>query len=595
MHPFNCFDFSQAPDLTVLDDLLQNQLGLLDSANHSSGCFIPLPAQTGIGKTHTACALMLERILLNIRNSFDGENTPEPSLTYYITNSTDNVQNAFSGLETLIERQMIHGVPRFNSDQKAYLKSQIVHLHAQDNQLLQLSGEDREHILAAFGLSNVAEIRDAFFELDSLEKVSANNRVVAKRMKEFARKTYLLLKDHIRRATANHTAAISEAQQEAVYRLFPGEKVLQGKACVLFMTTKKFMYGYHTTKSRIDPIEYVSNSLLIIDEVDRQNAEILTVLSEAKAVDLVEFGKRISANLSHHVLEKSHRYNGASALLEPLLQRTEDYAKTWHMKYHFMVEGSSLDDRPVRLFSDRSITHAHSTMHHLSIHTDHERQKNIVVAKDKPSLDTEGSNGMLSRFVNESDWLFREFTRVFQWAAHQVTRNETANLKALIDRHNQYLGAVTSLLVHFGLEAYKPIVLDVFSARFRALGHHRPRLAMRSYHDTGLKLTEVARVQDANDIMSCFYKSLSITPTGLLAQIVDSGATVLGISATANSPTVIHNFDQGYLRCRLGPRYILLSNDQRKLLGDYYASRRRYQAANITTSCHYIRLSLIHI
>ncbi|REH35612.1 hypothetical protein DFR26_2218 [Paraperlucidibaca baekdonensis] len=589
MHPFNCFDFTQAPDLTVLDDLLQNQLGLVDSAKYSDGCFIPLPAQTGIGKTHTACALMLERMLLNIKNSLSKSDEIVPELTYYITNSTDNVRNGLNGLQALIEQQQIDGKPRFNNEQQAFLKSQIVHLHAQDNQLLSLANEDREHLLSAFRHGDVGRIRDALRELDSFEKSATTNRVVAKHMVYFARTTYKQLRDHIRLTMANHKIVLSEDQQEAVFKLLPGEKVVEGKACVLFMTTKKFMHGYDSLKSRINPIEHLSKSLLIIDEIDRQNSEILDVLCDSQAIDLVKFGKSISANLSHHVLEKSTRYNGVDELLEPLIQRTQDYAQTWHMKYHFMIEGSSLDERPVRLFSDRSITHAHSTMHHLSIHTDHERQKNIIVSTDKAMLDIEGPNEMLSRFINESDWLFREFTRTFQWSAQRIIKNETLDFVGRIDHLNQYLGAVTSLLTHYGLEVYRPIVLDVFNARFRSLDHHRSRLAKRSYHDIGLKFTEVARTPDARDTMSCHYKSLSTTPTGLLAQMVDSGANILGISATASSPTVIHNFDHQYLSLRLGTRYRSLSDDQRKQLGAYYTSRRRYEEAGIRIHCQYIR------
>ncbi|REH36995.1 hypothetical protein DFR26_2141 [Paraperlucidibaca baekdonensis] len=589
MHPFIDFDFTQKPERSALDDLLQNQLGLIEPANQNDGCFIPLPAQTGIGKTYAACALMLERMLLNTKNSLNESNATEPSLTYYITNSTDNVNSCVTGLLALIERQMISGAPRFNINQKAFLKSQIVHMHSQSDQLLQLSGEDRNHILQAFRLENSTAIVRAFFEIDSFAKVTKNNRVVTSHLRDLAYSTYQKLLGLIRHSLANHVIPFNDDQQEAVYRLLPGEKVIQNKACVLFMTTKKFMHGYHTTKSRIDPIEHLSNSLVIIDEIDRQNAEILDVLSNIKSVELIEFARQLSANFSHHLLEKSERYSGVDGLLAPLLERTIAHAEQWHMKYHFMIEGNSLDDRPVRLFSDRAITHAHSATHNLSIRVDHDRQKNIIVARAKDSLDAQDANGPLSRLVNETDWLFRDFTRLFQWAAQRVTQNETQKLQDRNGHHNQYLGAITSLLSHYGLSAYKPIVLDVFNTRLRALSKHRARLSTRTYHDTGLKLTEVTRPPEASDTMSCLYKSLPITPTGLLAQIVDSGATVLGISATANTPTVIHNFDHDYLKVRLQNRYRLLSHAQRKQLGEYYAGRRRYQDAGIAINCQLIR------
>lgn len=591
MHPFQSFDFSQTPKQTVLDDILQAKLELVNLSNHNNGRFIPLPAQTGIGKTHAACALMLERLLLNIKLELD-DNNVKPALTYYITNSTDNVQNAVASLQRLIEQQMINEKARFSIEQQAYLKSQIIHLHAQGNQLLKLSSEDRLNILQAYKLDGCSDISSDFCELDSLVIAAKNNRVVEKRMQDFAYKTYQKLLLLMRQSAIKNNILLDESQQKAVYALLPGEKVVRNKACILFMTTKKFMYGYHTVKSRIDPIEHLNGNLLIIDEVDRQNSEILDVLTSDKSIDLIEFSKQLSANLSHHLLENSPRYVGVEKIIEPIRLRIMEHAKNWHTKYHFMIIGSTFDKNPIRLFSDRSITHAHSAMHNLRIEVDHDRQKNIVFSEDENNFIENNITGELSRFVNETDWIFRDFIRLFQWGAQRITKNEDGLQENPVAQQNQYLSAMASLLSHFGLTNYKSIVLNSFNTRFsKLLNQSSIRSVKRSYHDSGLKLTNVTRIPDAEDTIACLYNSLPLTPTGLLAQIVDAGANVLGISATANVDTVIHNFDHNYLRVRLQDRYCVLSNEQRKQLGDYYGTRRQYCAAGVAIKCQLIRIN----
>lgn len=46
------------------------------------------------------------------------------------------------------------------------------------------------------------------------------------------------------------------------------------------MTTRKFLAGYQTIKSRVHPIRELNGALLFIDEVDRQNEEILAYMAE---------------------------------------------------------------------------------------------------------------------------------------------------------------------------------------------------------------------------------------------------------------------------------------------------------------------------
>ncbi len=186
----------------------------------------------------------------------------------------------------------------------------------------------------------------------------------------------------------------------------------------------------------------------------------------------------------------------------------------------------------------------------------------------------------LSLFVNEADWIYRQFLQSMRKAIWQVIGNDTSS-----DTDGRYQEAVLSVLSHFNLTDFHKDVftsLDVqLSLSPRKYRKKRYRMAQRSYHDTGLKMVDITREEAVPDTVSCHFHGLPVSPTGLLANMVESGARILGISATATSATVVKNFDQRYLKNRLGNKYIALNPAQQQMIDDYYHDRRRYAEAGV--------------
>lgn len=80
-------------------------------------------------------------------------------------------------------------------------------------------------------------------------------------------------------------------------------------------------------------------------------------------MDLIELTRTLHVNLQHYQLERSARYAGIDVLLDDLRKDLNGFADYWRLEYAFNVEGHSLADEKVRLFSDRTITHVHSSKH----------------------------------------------------------------------------------------------------------------------------------------------------------------------------------------------------------------------------------------
>lgn len=591
---FSTFSFSLKPEMTPLDEVLQQAVYPFLDSQRKEGCFFPFTSQTGAGKTHTAISFILEEMVNAVARELELEEEAKPRPIYYITNSVDNVRNTFEALLERIETQCVNGRPRFTQEQAKVLRERVLYLPSQDRQLLEMEVGTVDRILQAFGLEAEASIGRDWKNLNRQRSFLSQHPSLGvefqAQIKDKAAQVYRLLVDRIQaRQRSNNPVAQSEELWRDLDLLLPGDRVRRGEAHVVFMTTHKFLAGYQTSRYRVKPIRDIQNALLIIDEVDKQNEVILQVMVEQKAKDLIRVMRTLHANLQQHKLEKSQKYEKIECLFEPLKQRLGEFSTRWGMQFAFDTDGETLADEPVRLFSDRTTTHVHSTNYTLKLTTDSDRQKNIIESvRSEELISRLAANQRLSRFVNEADRLFRRFIGVMRSAVWQYLKNIAATdfQKTSKSVDGSIQEAVMSLLTHFNLDEFSEDIFAAFDAQLRyseqsRFGHQQRRMALRSYHDNGFKCVDVGLNDGTSDTVNCMYTSLPISPTGLLARMVESGAKIIGISATATSPTVIKNFDQEYLKRRLGEKYIELSSRQRQAVYDYYSRRRNYEAAGI--------------
>lgn len=569
------------PSLSPLDRLIQQELNPFIGPEAECGCLVMIPAQTGIGKTHTIRQAILDELLESQATS------SEQRMIYYITNSVDNVRSTYQDLLQLVEES------KCSEAAKMVLEGMIVYLPNQAVQLLDIPEDDIDYLIDRFQLKdNKAFFRD-WKKLKQQRQLVRDNESFAAgfrdSIEEKAGHIYSVLARLIQaNQKGEKPVVLCSVDRDILDKLVPGDQVRRGIAKVCFMTTKKFLAGYKTLKGRTHPVRDLKGSLLLVDEVDRQNEEILQTMAQQQAIDLIELTKTLYANLSRYRLEKSPLYEGIQDGFDELTRRLAEFAEKWHLQYAFNLDGATLEQDRVRLFSDRSVTHAHSATHILTLEPDSQLQKNLVHSSDRQVDDIRSQEYRLSRFINEADWLFRMFIGVIRTSVWQYTNN--ASLRNTAPTQQE---AVVSILRHLNLQDMNTIVFKALDAQVSFSGvkssKDEGRSALRPYHDTGLKLTEVRRNEDSHDTVSCHYTGLSMSPSGLLARLVESGAKVVGISATATSKTVIKNFDLDYLQLRLGDKFIELSERQKHAIGEYYRSRRRYEEQGVQVIPEYIQ------
>jgi hypothetical protein len=601
---FEEFNFTAKPVKSALDHLVQEEL-LGCNNKTSDGLFIPLPFQTGIGKTHTAINTLLEELVHIIEEPDSRGNR----VIYYITNSVDNVRQTYKEMIERIRSQEVDGKNRFTPEQIDLLASRLIYLPRQDTQLLETDRHHINNILDAFDLARDPIISNDWQRLKSLSSHANSHKEAASALSstlsDIASKLYSLITDKIQaRQRSKNPLLVTSELQESLDQLYPGDKIRRNEANVVFMTTHKFLYGYQTLLNRCKPIRNLTGSLLIIDEVDRQNEIILQVMIEQRSIDLIRTIRTLHVNLQEHELENSPRYAGVDELFSKLKDDLKEFATQWNLQHAFNTEGDTFSGDSVRLFSDRSFTHVNSASHYLRLDSDPSRQKNIIKSDNRKEIDSTGSQWLLSKFVNRADQLFQQFLKLMRQAVWQYWQN-ISNLPATNNERRTADGtfqeAVSSILVHYNLEQFSSVVFEAFDAHIPSVKQKQGGtnsdiiLSKRSYHERGFKLVDIGLNDGTRDTVNCQFTGLPLSPSGLIVNLVNAGAKILGISATANAETVVRNFDFEYLKERLGSKFISLTSSQRSSVQDYYQSRRDYKKNKVAVVAEFVNTDITHL
>lgn len=587
---FASFDFSRQPAPTPLDQVLHELVApylASDPGPDASGCLALLPVQTGLGKTHSSLGLLIEQMLDQVQRRLEDPAAVVRRLIY-ITDSIDNTRHAHDKLHELIDEQAIDCQPRFTAEQRAWLKAQVLYLPSQANQLESCSDELVHELVEQFAGAD-HKLLAQWAEFRRLSSMARERRELASALRdnlqERAQAIHKALLQSIQRRLRERQQAgqplTSPREQVLLDQFLPAERLRRGEAHVLFMTTSKYLHGCDHALGKYQPLLDLQGQLLLIDEIDRQNGEILKLLVRRKAVDLIEVMRTLHANLGVHHLDNGPLYRDIARRFDELAADLRAFAEEWHLDCAYDVENLEELRDPLSLFSDRSYTHVHSLRHCFSrLQHDEERQKNLIQVRERNGdALLELNEDAFSRFLNGADQLLQRFIRLMEVAVYQRQANarqngeEEARERYLDSQRQQVIG---SILSHYNLRGLIEPVREALASHALSPSRQTQAREQRSYHGRGFKFIEVRRHSDSQDTVAAQLSGLRCSPSGWLAELVEGGAVVLGISATAEAQTVVHNFDLHYLAQRLGPALRRIDGAQRQRLHDHYQQRRNY-------------------
>jgi len=547
------------------------------------GCYMPIPFPTGVGKTYNSMSLIFEAVLDDIENELTQGDNYEPRNIYYITNSVDNVNEAY---RDLIKR--VEGCSFLSTEQKAVVVDRLLYAPANSRSLLVLLEEKKdtlEKITKLFAIeknaalmSNIERLRSEQTVLD-LNLSPAQKKTLSEHINESASECYSTLVRYIQKIQLGDAPVpLSDKNTELLSALIPGIKIETGRVRVVFMTTKKFLFGLQQSKGKFHPARHLAGNMLFIDEVDRQHQEILTHLVSSNDTDLLATIRTIHSNLKEHKLCTKPQYAGIEDMFEAYLLEVKKFFEEWSLQYSFDIDANAMDEeKQILLFSDSLTTHNTSLKEKLAVSFDEAYQQYQIATRGKFSERGEHDFpkllGGLERLVN------RTFQSLVRRAEERYRENLASILSEMELRQLTSSQAVASILDQLNLHGLRRQLSQQMSY---LVGHqYNPRKSAANYHTRGVRMIEVDRLPEAQDSVMFKHHGFHVTPTGMLASWAESGCCILGVSATAECGTVIHNFDIRYLKDSLGPRFIQLTAEQRQSINDYYDEERNYQGNGV--------------
>ena len=425
--------------------------------------------------------------------------------------------------------------------------------------------------------------------------------------------------------------------QAKIFNLMPASKLQNGDAIACFMTTAKYL----TSISGIDGHFRMTDKqwqkhTLIIDEFDRQNSVIANELIKGDAYKLIRgLNTAMPSNITNFHQEKGD-FAGVSDIMKPAIDTVQEINEKWCMKYPFDIQGGRNNRHRIEMFASRGSISVMVAGHYdetvnLSLFDeksakDEDVRKNFLaieelsVKREKALPGEEKSadddSGKFPHIVHDMNNAYRKFLACSSGAIYKIFDNKKASyektLKQYLDQKGRELkpeeekvrppkqpDLMSSLYDYIGQYNLFDIENDIKQHVFHK--HHAVKsltgessIIRNGFHNKGFSLTKVDRELRDNSVDFETFR-VRHSATGWLINIVRKGAKVVGVSATADCRSQIHNFSYDTLSEELGKRLVEFTDKQVNDIYRFYRNKRNYEAKGVSVSADFIKYDTIEI
>ena len=518
-------------------------------------------AQTGLGKTYQATELQLEHLISDSSKKI-----------IYTTNLRVNVTEAY---EELMQRVSSH--EELSSSQKKQFLKNVIHIPSQESSVKLLDEDDWQVLLGEVEGAHyrkISTLRDSIKILTQAAQ-SLNNQQLNDELSERYSKLFRTIQSIFKDKLNKKEFSASSAVNGALEKLFPASRIDEDSTQVIFMTTAKLLYPWHALNKNYRVSDVLKDSLIIIDEFDRQQGEFLNhLLKGGKDFDVISLVRRLYSSFQSFKVQGDDEFNDVEKSFSKFREQLREFDTKWNVNLRPYINDATIQagienqNRVFTMLSDR-----------MSLHTINFKHDELNSKIDEINGSHEigaGGNKSSITYVNNASQVVRSFCNAMLSATNTLSNNLR---KTEGSKPHSTEDLIVKVLNHFGLAELRNDVISLLSARlsFRVQKDYKSY----SYHDSGFEITKISKFSELDNTATAATFELALTPTGLLANWVLEGAKILGISATATSPTAIHNFDLPYLRNVLGDKFKQLSERQKQGIQQEYLSKRRYKEQQV--------------
>lgn len=532
-----------------------------EAIKQDEGFIALVDAQTGLGKTYQAIELQLEHLTADSKRKL-----------IYTTNLRVNVTEAY---EQLMQR--VSSSNQLSSSQKKKFLKNIIHIPSQETSIKLLCEDDWRVLLGELGGSHyrkISTLRDSIRIFSQAAQSLSNHQLddeLSERFSKLFKALQTIFKDKLNKKELTNVSAVTKVLE----KLFPASHINDESTQVLFMTTAKLLYPWHALNKNYRISDVLKNSLIIIDEFDRQQSEFLNhLLRSVKGFDVISLVRRLYSSFQTFEVRGDDEFEGVERSFNKFREQLRNFDTEWNASLRPYINDETIQagvenqNRIFTMLSDRMSLHTINFKHD-------ELKSNINDSKGVHVIGVGGDKSSIS-YVNSASQIVRAFCN----AMLSATNTLSINLRRIEgSKPHSTEDLIVKVLNHFGLAELRVEVVSLLSARlsFRVQKDYKSY----SYHDSGFEIAKISKFNELDNTATAATFELALTPTGLLGNWVLEGAKILGISATATSPTAIHNFDLPYLSNLLGDKLKRLSQQQKQGIQREYLSKRRYKDLNI--------------
>lgn len=532
-----------------------------ETVRQEEGFIALVDAQTGLGKTYQATELQLEHLISDSRKKI-----------IYTTNLRVNVTEAY---EALIKRINLHH--ELSPPQKKQFLKNVVHIPSQESSIKLLHEDDWQVLLGEVEGAHYRKIsilRDSIKVLEQAAQSLSNQQLndeLSERYSKLFRTVQSIFKDKLNKKEFSATSAVNGILE----KLFPASRIDEDSTQVIFMTTAKLLYPWHALNKNHRISDVLKDSLIIIDEFDRQQGEFLShLLKGGKDFDVISLVRRLYSSFQSFKVQGDDEFKGVDKSFSKFREQLKEFDANWKVNLRPYINDATIQagienqNRVFTMLSDRMSLHTINFKHD-------ELNSTIDEFNGSHEIGAGGEKSSIT-YVNNGSQLVRSFCNAMLSATNTLSNNLR---KAEGSKPHSTEDLIVKVLNHFGLAELSKDVISLLSARlsFRVQKDYKAY----SYHDSGFEIAKVSKFSELDNTATAATFELALTPTGLLANWVLEGAKILGISATATSPSAIHNFDLAYLGNVLGDKFKQLNEFQKQGIQREYLSKRRYKERQV--------------
>lgn len=368
---------------------------------------------------------------------------------------------------------------------------------------------------------------------------------------------------------------------------------------VLFMSMDKFL-SRNTTIVEPSYMFYnsdvIKDAVIFIDEFDATKETMFRNIIEnglRDKVNYIELFKDIYSALhtddfplalttpSKQRQEGSYRNQTLESVVDGIRGKADDIFRTYSLQFKHRTDGEMDDNFQNYMFQDHQF---HSILsdkdkRFITMNSDPKRKINrIHFEQNKPSSEKNNIQSMLGQL--------RGFIKYFQGAVNILAINYMQRKNEMRKSGEDAFTmeyAIKSVLNLFGLskDSEEYLTMQIMATPRKMKDGIEQSAYDLSLYENGFRYYSFENNTEHDMQSQIMMYSFQTTPEKLLLRFCEK-AKVIGISATATVPSVIGNFDIGYLQDRMQHLFVKLTDEERKHLSDdFNKSQHGYSDVNL--------------